>query len=272
MGQISNILTLRQQQKNLDLLSAESKSFLYSLNFINTLKRSLSKKGVLTLESSSNSLTNVSFLHLKLFFQSVKTKNYKLGFSSLKNKRRIKVYQNLRVDKLFFNQFKLLKRTITVLTVKNLNKEIDSKIVKRLYNSFKRFTNMLFSRRFNLFVDFLKLTSLFIKGKVLAHNFLYLLSQVFRLLTKKKHSRFMYFLKYLFIYIVKTESQSNSNLIRGVKIIINGKILGKPRSSSSRLLIGSVPIQTIKANINFSKTHVYTLYGVFGFKLWVHYS
>jgi hypothetical protein len=159
-----------------------------------------------------------------------------------------------------------------LLRIKNLNKEIDSKVIKRLYNSFKRFANMLFARRFNLFVDFLKLTSLFIKGKIAADSFLYLLSQIFRLLTKKKHSRFMYFLKYLFTYITKTELQSNRNLIQGIKIIINGKILGKPRSSSSCLLVGSVPIQTINANIHFSKIHAYTLYGVFGFKLWVHYS
>ena len=272
MGQISNILTLRQQQKSLGLLSAESKSFLYSLNFINTFKRLLNKKGVLLTESSSNSLTNASFLHLKLFFQSTRTKNYKLGFSLLKSKRKTKVSQNLKIDKLFTNQFKLLKRTVTVLRIKNLNKEIDSKVIKRLYNSFKRFANMLFARRFNLFIDFLKLTSLFIKGKIAADSFLYLLSQIFRLLTKKKHSRFMYFLKYLFTYITKTELQSNRNLIQGIKIIINGKILGKPRSSSSCLLVGSVPIQTINANIHFSKIHAYTLYGVFGFKLWVHYS
>lgn len=44
MGQISNILTLRRQQKSLDLLSSESKSFLYTFNFVNTFKRSVNKK------------------------------------------------------------------------------------------------------------------------------------------------------------------------------------------------------------------------------------
>lgn len=225
---------------------------------------------MLITQSHFDSLTNVSFLHLKLFFKSTTTKNYKLGLNPSKNKK--KANKNLKVNNLFLNQLGLLKRTVTVLTIENLNKEIDSRKTKQLYNHFKRFVNMLFARRFNLFIDFLKLTSLFIQGKIQVDSLLHLLGQIFRLLTKKKHSRFMYFLKYLFVYITKTEHQPKNNSIEGLKIVINGKILGKPRSSSSSLLIGSVPIQTIHANIHFSKTHVYTLYGVFGFKLWVHYS
>lgn len=190
----------------------------------------------------------------------------------MKSKHSMTTFQKLKIDKIFLNQFKFLKKTATVLVVENVNKEIDIKIVKYLYIHFKRFINMLFSRRFNLFIDFIKLTSLFIKSKITSNNYLYLLSQIFRLLTKKKHSRFMYFLKFLFTRIIKMEAKFGNTLIKGVKFLINGKILGKPRSSSSRLLVGSVPIQTINANIQFSKVHVYTLYGVFGFKFWVYYS
>jgi len=43
--------------------------------------------------------------------------------------------------------------------------------------------------------------------------------------------------------------------------------MGKRRASSSKLLFGSVPIHTIDADIEYSKNHIYTLYGTFGFHL-----
>jgi hypothetical protein len=57
--------------------------------------------------------------------------------------------------------------------------------------------------------------------------------------------------------------------INGLKLIVNGKIKGKLRSSFSSVKSGSVPIQTINKNIDFAQIHVYTLYGAFGLKLWV---
>lgn len=272
MGQISNTLTIRQQNFKLNLLNSEPKPFLYGFNFINQFRRSLNKKGVLLVNSNLNFLTNTSFFNIQLFFKSIKSKTYKLNFSLLKSRKNLDDYKNFRINKLFITQFKLLKKSVTILRINNLNKEIDLKVIKFLYLNFKRFTNLLFARRFNLFIDFIKLTSLFIVSKIDSNTYLYVLGQIFRLLTKKKHSRFMYFLKYLFTRLIKSTSKSQNSMIKGIKFIINGKILGKPRSSSSRLLVGSVPIQTLNSNISFSKTHVYTLYGVFGFKFWVFYS
>lgn len=269
MKQISNTLIIKKQ--NLNLLSSEPKPFLYGFNFINHLKRSLNKKGVLLVNSNLHFSTNASFFNLKLFFKTSKSKIYKLNFNTLKLKKTLGNYKNFRINKFFLIQFKSLKKIITILKINNLNKEIDLKIVKFVYINFKRFINILFARRFNLFIDFVKLTSLFIISKIDSNTYLYILGQIFRLLTKKKHSRFMYFLKYLFTRLIKSSLKSQNLMIKGIKFIINGKILGKPRSSSSRLLVGSVPIQTIEANISFSKTHVYTLYGVFGFKFWVFY-
>jgi ribosomal protein S3 len=83
----------------------------------------------------------------------------------------------------------------------------------------------------------------------------------------------MFFLKDLFFEIIKLKSSSfGGNYIQGVKILINGRILGKLRSSSSRLIVGSIPIKTISANIQYSQNHVYTVYGAFGLKLWVNYQ
>jgi len=60
------------------------------------------------------------------------------------------------------------------------------------------------------------------------------------------------------------------NAISGIKFVLKGKISGKPRSSVKKISIGSIPIQSAGANIHFSKSHVYTFYGAYGFRLWLH--
>lgn len=79
----------------------------------------------------------------------------------------------------------------------------------------------------------------------------------------------MSFLKTCFILLTVNSKRKNS--IKGLKLVISGKLKGKPRSSSTLLLVGNISSQTLDSKIDFSKTHVYTIYGVFGLKLWVSY-
>ena len=53
--------------------------------------------------------------------------------------------------------------------------------------------------------------------------------------------------------------------------MINGKLKGKLRASSLKILVGKIGTQTISSEIDFSKVHVYTIYGCFGIKIWVNY-
>jgi ribosomal protein S3 len=62
----------------------------------------------------------------------------------------------------------------------------------------------------------------------------------------------------------------NISNVLGVKFIVAGRLLGKMRANSSRIQIGAVPTQSVDKYIEFSKLHVYTLYGAFGFKIWVY--
>lgn len=155
-------------------------------------------------------------------------------------------------------------------------------IIKFLYLKFKLFRNSLFTRRINLFGDFLKISSLFANGIVNSKTFLFILSQIFRYLLKRQHARFLIFLKKLFkIYIskglkydIKTKkfidkNKTNSN-IYGLKFLISGRLKGKLRSTQKFINFGSVTNQTISKNIDFQKTGVFTRYSVFGFKLWTY--
>lgn len=271
MGQTANLLTLRKHELNLNLVGSSTKSFLYNHNFFNSLKQSLSRKRILLTESNVNFLTNTSFLNLKFFFRTNKVKKYKLGVIKLVNKKVLKSYPSLKFNQILRYQFDLLKKNLTILQIENLNRSINNKIVKFFYSRFKRFTNILFSRRFDLFVDFLKLSSLFVQSKIKSSNYLYILGEIFRFLQKKKHNRFIFFLKDLFFLITKFKLKSERSIV-GLKCIIHGKLMGKQRASFVKLEEGSVPIRSFNTNIQFSKMHIYTLYGVFGFNLWVNYS
>ena len=102
---------------------------------------------------------------------------------------------------------------------------------------------------------------------------MHLLGQIFRILPKSKHGRFLVFLKLLFKNLLLASKDFNNKGLKsilGVKLIISGKIKGKPRSSTTCIQVGSVPSQSLNKDVSFSKIHVYTLYGAFGFKIWVH--
>jgi len=126
----------------------------------------------------------------------------------------------------------------------------------------------LFVRRFKLFIDFLKIVSLFEQKKVKTEVLLFLLGQIFKILPKRKHNIFLIFLKVLFTSLINNVSTKNS--ILGLKFIVNGRLKGKPRSTSAIILVGLVPVQSLSKDIDFAKLHVNTILGVFGFQLWVY--
>ena len=56
----------------------------------------------------------------------------------------------------------------------------------------------------------------------------------------------------------------------GIKFTINGKLQGKARATGSFLQEGSIPIQTLSANIEYFQVTTFTLLGTFGLKMWVY--
>ena len=122
-----------------------------------------------------------------------------------------------------------------------------------------------------------KLSVLFFLNKISSEFYLKLLSEIFKILQKNLHARFFVFLKSLFkllLFIPKKirilRQHQTLILVRGLKFRANGRLRGKPRSNSCVFSIGQHPIQTLKSAIFFTKTHVYTRYGVFGFRLWTY--
>jgi hypothetical protein len=274
MGQKTNVLTLRKRKSQLNLLSNSSKAFLYGFQFLKNFEKLLSRKGILVLEKTLNFYNNQAFLTLTTFFRSNKTIFYRRKKLSKKSSINL-ISLNSNFLNLFSAQFNLFSNNLLVLNFKNINKQLNKRLCAYFYETIKRFNGVLFSRRFNLFIDFIKFSSFFAQSKINSNSYIYLLGQIFRILPKRKHTRFIFFLKTIFKIIVEKapyyfEKQSNILKIKGIKFTINGKLQGKTRADSSSIQVGSVPIQSIGKNVDFSKLHVYTIYGAFGFQMWVY--
>lgn len=274
MGQKSNVLTLKKKQKNLNFSGNEKESikFLHGLQFLKSFEQLLKKKNILLAGNQINFVGNKVYLDLYLFF-----KVSKLIYYRKKTLKSVKSLQSLNAKKktikFLSKEFSLLKSNFIVLKLNVVNKRVNKRLVHFFYNKLKRFPGILFSRRFNFFVDFLKASSLFSEDHLSLKMYLSFLGLIFKVLQKKTHGRFLLFLRVLFdliVYSSKIRKLSIKSNVRGLKFVLNGKLKGKARASSNCSLFGRVPNSTITEDIIFAKFDVYTLYGVFGLKAWVY--
>ncbi len=58
--------------------------------------------------------------------------------------------------------------------------------------------------------------------------------------------------------------------VRGAKIWISGRLGGAEMAREEWLKIGAVPLQTIRADIDYAQVNAYTTYGTIGVKVWIY--
>ena len=58
--------------------------------------------------------------------------------------------------------------------------------------------------------------------------------------------------------------------VQGIKVMISGRLDGAEMSRSEHLHQGKIPLQTLRANIDFAQANAYTTYGVVGVKVWIY--
>jgi ribosomal protein S3 len=139
----------------------------------------------------------------------------------------------------------------------NKNVQFLKSTQKKTFISFQKFKNTLF----------------FKEGIELLFNVVYninsanLLAKFIALQLKKikRHKFLLSFLKQTLTVLL------NSNLakIKGVKIIVKGRLNGVPRAKHKIIIVGDLPIQTISAKLNYSQTTVHNFNGSYGIKVWV---
>jgi hypothetical protein len=274
MNKSFNTLTI-QKNRIVDLsffnCIKEQTYFLKTYNFIQSLDILLKKKDILIISKSLHFSTNKIFLVLHLYYGS--SKLLRLKTLSILKKKFFKNFLSFILKKSLFQLLLVNKKSILIVKIKNINLTINKPLVLIFYKKLNHFSKILFLRRFNLFIDCLKLSSLLCENVINVKTFLYILSQTFKYLAKNKHSKFLIFCKILFNFILfdkSINSKINKKQIIGIKFVVNGKIQGKIRSSSRCIQLGIVPLQTNRAFIDYSKFTAFTLYGTFGFKIWIN--
>lgn len=81
----------------------------------------------------------------------------------------------------------------------------------------------------------------------------------------KRHKFFLTFLKQTLIIML----DSKFSVVRGIKIIVKGRLNGVPRAKHKTISIGDIPVQTIDAKIDYSEKTVHNSNGSYGIKVWI---
>jgi len=58
--------------------------------------------------------------------------------------------------------------------------------------------------------------------------------------------------------------------VKGVRIAVSGRLGGAEMSRREELKKGRIPLQTLRADIDYAKEHAYLPYGVIGIKVWIY--
>ena len=61
-----------------------------------------------------------------------------------------------------------------------------------------------------------------------------------------------------------------SSKVKGVKIQVSGRLNGAEMARTEWVRSGRVPLQTLRANIDYSYKTAQTIYGIIGVKVWIY--
>jgi ribosomal protein S3 len=87
----------------------------------------------------------------------------------------------------------------------------------------------------------------------------------FQFKTVKRHNFFIAFLKQTLTMFIN----SNFSKVKGIKIIVKGRLNGAPRAKHKILTVGSVPVQTIVSNMDYAQSTCHNSNGSYGIKVWI---
>ena len=58
--------------------------------------------------------------------------------------------------------------------------------------------------------------------------------------------------------------------VLGVRISVSGRLGGAEMARKEQIRKGGIPLQTLRADIDFAKEKAYMSYGVIGIKVWIY--
>lgn len=70
--------------------------------------------------------------------------------------------------------------------------------------------------------------------------------------------------------VVKTLERAKAAGAKGIRIVLSGRVAGAEIGRTEKYQLGAVPLQTLRANVDFSKTPAFTKSGFVGIKVWLY--
>lgn len=81
----------------------------------------------------------------------------------------------------------------------------------------------------------------------------------------------LFFLRNLKGFLVSYFVTELFSLIKGIKILVTGRINGRSRGSFYKIQIGSLPFSTFSQKISYTFIPAFNVYGSYGIKVWISY-
>lgn len=81
----------------------------------------------------------------------------------------------------------------------------------------------------------------------------------------KRHKFFLSFLKQTLTVL----SSFNFSKVKGIKIMIKGRLNGVPRAKHKTIIVGDIPVQSIKETVDYYQTTTHNSNGSYGIKVWI---
>jgi len=299
MGQTTNAIIFRLGLKNIDWKFKYFGKNIEDLGFYNYQIIELDKY----LEQFAKR-NNLTFYDYKIYYKLDKLKlriSYFFNFelTNIINKnittQRLKIKKSLKNKNYYFKNY---YKSFYYKSLKNQGLLLKNNYLQQFLESLKGFT----SKKGNILIKFQKMnknqylnlqkdekqnlkTIVFLLRKYSKNwifqntiNLTFLMTRfkssakfaatsIANLITKsKKHSIFIFILKQSLPLFLK----ANFSRINGIKIVIKGKINKAQRAKSTTITAGTVPIQSIKFNLNYYSSAAFTANGTIGVKVWLN--
>lgn len=180
------------------------------------------------------------------------------------DKQSLEIVNNLKVRSVFDQLFKVLN----LFT----NNKLDIVIDLCCINKDLTFLKFSQTKKFSLLQKF-RNTPFLKEGIELLFHVVYnknsanLLVRFIALQLKKikRQKLFFSFLKQALSILI----DSNLSKVKGIKIIVKGRLNGVPRAKHKIISIGDVPVQSISEELDYSQTTVHNSSGSYGIKVWI---
>ena len=185
-------------------------------------------------------------------------------FLTLKDKNFMKSSSTLKFEGVFLEIFKVLNlfsnnKLNIVLNLCCVNKDLHflKTTQEKIFMSLQKFRNTPF---FKEGIELLFHVAYNSNSANLLAKFV-----VLQLKKIKRHKFFFSFLKQTLTILLN----SSLSKVKGVKVIVKGRLNGAPRAKQKIIIIGDVPAQSISAKLDYSQATTHNSNGSYGVKVWV---